>query len=110
MLPPGDNLGRIVRSQLTTALAPLLQKALGGRPELILSQLEDQSLSDEGQAARLAALKETPAIQALMAELPGKLERFLPEAPAPEPETDEEKIITETETNEDPPQEEPLEE
>ncbi len=91
-LPPGNNLGRVTRGLLSTALRPRLQKIFGRQPELILTQPEDPGQNHGAALARLAEIRETPEVKALMEQVPGALIEFRPGAPAsiPEDETETE--------------------
>ncbi|MDR3038008.1 MAG: DNA polymerase III subunit gamma/tau [Candidatus Adiutrix sp.] len=75
-LRPDAPLGGTISKMLTEALAPLLERAWGGRPELRLTGSETQGAGADFQAEKLAALQRDPAIQKLLAELPGDFIEF----------------------------------
>lgn len=86
--PPGPPMAEFLRKRIEDNLSALMQKLFGVRPDLTLDQKEDKKQNQDYLNERLAEIKTTPEVQALMAALPGDFVCFRPGAPL-EPEEDE---------------------
>ncbi|UQZ88671.1 DNA polymerase III subunit gamma/tau [Deltaproteobacteria bacterium Smac51] len=104
LLSPTVGLGTITRRHLEKTLPPLLERALGQKPNLTLEQAADPTLDHDFIADRLEEFKKTPEAKALMEELPGGFVTFRPGATIPDDleasESPEEEESAEAETAE----------
>lgn len=74
VLDPVQPLPEAVRKTLTAHILPLLSRALGGTPTLILVQAEAGLTSD----SRLAKIQDDPEIKKMLTEIPGDFVDFIP--------------------------------
>ena len=81
VLPPGPAMAEFLRQRVESNLLSLMQKNFGFRPSLTLEQREDRNRNQDYLNERLAEIKGTPEVQALMSALPGDFVCFRPGSP-----------------------------